>query len=274
MESRHPTTSASGSLGARPLRPDHEQTRRWRARRAALTRASPNDRAGLLAVQAREVRRSILRTIAGAGFGHVGGDLSVVDILTVLFEAVLAVDPSDAGAAERDRFILSKGHCAASLYCVLAQAGLFSPGELATFMASGSPLNGHPSRLLVPGVEASTGSLGHGLPVAVGTALGLRLRGHSSRVFVVLGDGELQEGSNWEALMAASHFKLSNLTVVIDRNHLQQGDRTERTNALEPLTAKLTAFGLQVREVDGHDHLELLEALTSSPGAGTVGFSV
>lgn len=197
-----------------------------------------------------------------AQMGHIGGDFSVADILTVLFDAVLNLDPLHPGAAGTDRFILSKGHCAASLYTVLAETGFFSTEVLSSFMQPMSPLNGHPNRNYVPGIETNTGPLGHGLPVAVGLALGFRLSGHTrSRVFVVLGDGEMQEGSNWEALMAAAHHNLTNLTAIIDRNWLQQGDRTEATNRLEPLADKLAAFGLEVREVDGHDHLALLETL-------------
>lgn len=200
--------------------------------------------------------------------GHVGGDFSVADILAVLFEAVLDIDPMDPAAPGKDRFILSKGHCAASLYTVLAETGYFSRKTLDTFMQPMSPLNGHPNRNYVPGIETNTGPLGHGLPVAVGIALGFKLSGRqSSRVFVVLGDGEMQEGSNWEALMAAAHHNLSNLTVIVDRNGLQQGDRTESTNRLEPLADKLVAFGLEMRDVDGHDHLALLDTLTP-PGDG------
>jgi len=216
---------------------------------------------------AADVRASVVRMIARAKLGHVGGDLSVTDILTTLYFGVLRVDPRDPTWADRDRFILSKGHCSAALYSVLAEAGFFSEELLADFMAPMSPLNGHPNRSKVPGVEANTGPLGHGMPVAVGCAIAAKLSGSSRRVFVVVGDGELQEGSNWEAAMTAGHRQLANLTAVVDRNGLQQGARTEATNRLEPLADKWRAFGWEVIEVDGHDHAALLEALERAPGA-------
>lgn len=160
--------------------------------------------------------------------------------------------------------MLSKGHCAAALYSTLAHCGFFHTGELDTFMAPLSALNGHPNKIKVPGVETNTGALGHGFPVATGCALGAKLDGATWRTVVVLGDGELQEGSNWEAAMTASHYGLSSLTVVIDRNRLQQGARTEETKTLEPLGDKWRSFGWEVREVDGHDHLALLKALERS----------
>ena len=215
-----------------------------------------------------DIRRSVVTMIEHAGLGHVGGDLSVTDILVTCFWGVLAVDPERPGWPQRDRFVLSKGHCAAALYSTLAHSGFFPSSELASFMSPLSPLNGHPNRLKVPGVEASTGPLGHGFPIAAGCALAAALGGESWRTVVVLGDGELQEGSNWEAAMTAAHYGLSSLTAVVDRNRLQQGARTEDTNRLEPLADKWRSFGWEVRDVDGHDHLALLEALApSSSGA-------
>lgn len=199
-----------------------------------------------------------------AQLGHVGGDMSVTDILATLFGAVLEVDPEQPQAPDRDRFILSKGHCAAALYSTLAWCGYFPESELRSFTAPLSALNGHPDRRKVPGVETNTGPLGHGFPVAVGCALAARLRGSISRTVVVLGDGEMQEGSNWEAAMTAGHHGLSSLTAIVDRNRLQQGARTEETVALDPLDAKWAAFGWEVRVVDGHDHLALLEAVRPS----------
>jgi transketolase len=215
-----------------------------------------------LADEAREVRKRIIVTIGKAGLGHVGGDLSVTDILTTLFFGVLDVDPRDPRKADRDRFILSKGHCAAALYTVLARRGFFEEAELDTFMKPLSRLNGHPNRRKVPGVEANTGPLGHGLPIAAGAAMGARLRGKDWRTFCVVGDGELQEGSNWEAAMFAGHQQLSNLTLIVDRNGLQQGARVDDTNDLSPLGEKFAAFGWEVRDIDGHDHAALLDALT------------
>ncbi|MEV0388462.1 transketolase [Nonomuraea sp. NPDC050643] len=213
---------------------------------------------------AAEVRRSIVRTIDRARMGHIGGDLSVTDILVACFYGVLSVDPERPRWAGRDRFVLSKGHCAAALYSTLAHCGFFATAELDTFMAPLSALNGHPNRIKVPGVETNTGALGHGLPVAAGCALAAKIDGASWRTFVVLGDGELQEGSNWEAAMAASHHGLSSLTAIIDRNRLQQGARTEETNALGALDDKWRSFGWEVREVDGHDHLALMRAMSGS----------
>ncbi|MDQ1701617.1 MAG: transketolase [Frankiaceae bacterium] len=246
------------------LASDPTRIAEWRTLRASLAGADAATRARLLAEAADASRRLILRTISKAGLGHVGGDLSVIDILTCLYGAVLSVDPADPTAADRDRFILSKGHCAGALYVTLAQTGFFSPDELVTFMAPLSPLNGHPDRSKVPGVETNTGPLGHGLPVAVGTAIAAKLVGSARRVYVVLGDGELQEGSNWEAAMAAGHRHLDNLVAVVDRNRLQQGAGTEETNALEPLADKWRAFGWRVEEVDGHDHGQLVDALTAA----------
>src|SRR4051794_28458743 len=176
-----------------------------------------------LEAMAADVRRAVVTMVDRAGLGHIGGDLSVTDILVTLFGAVLDVDPADPARADRDRFILSKGHCAGALYATLAHCGFFPRSELATFMAPLSALNGHPNRTKVPGVETNTGPLGHGFPVAVGCALAARLRGLSYRTFVVLGDGELQEGSNWEAAMTAAHYDLDTLTAIVDRNRLQQG---------------------------------------------------
>nr|WP_322100060.1 transketolase [Geminicoccus roseus] len=215
---------------------------------------------------AREVRLNVLTTIGEAGMGHVGGDLSVTDILTTLFFDVLKLDPARPDWADRDRFILSKGHCAVALYSVLALRGFIEPELLPTFGKPLSVLNGHPNRRKVPGVEANTGPLGHGLPIAVGCAIAARLSGRDWRTFVVLGDGELQEGSNWEAAMAAGHRGLGSLTAIVDRNRFQQGAGTEATNRLEPLADKWRAFGWDVHEVDGHDHAALLEVLRPAPG--------
>jgi transketolase len=243
---------------------DEDQVARWRAFRSSLAPLPVEEQAARLSARSDEARRSIVEMIAGAGAGHIGGDLSVVDVLTTLFGAVVDIDPADPARADRDRVILSKGHCAAAFYTTLASAGYFSPAELASFMKPLSDLNGHPANTKVPGVETSTGPLGHGLPFAVGAALAVRQRGLASRVFVILGDGEMQEGSNWEALMSAAHFRLDNLTAVVDRNRLQQGARTEETNRLDPLPERLAAFGWEVREIDGHDFTALLAALQPS----------
>jgi transketolase len=238
----------------------------WHEFRTELAAAAPEQRRELLRRRANESRVTDVRMIGAAGLGHVGGDLSVLDILTTLYFAVLRVDPQQPEWPDRDRLVLSKGHTAGALYTTLAAAGFFDAEELKTFAGPLSPLNGHPNRTKVPGVETNTGPLGHGLPVSVGMALAGRLAGSGRHVYVVLGDGELQEGSNWEAAMTAGHRRLSNLTAVVDRNRLQQGARTEATNTLDPLDAKWRAFGWDVVEVDGHDHSALFDAFTAPRG--------
>ena len=213
-----------------------------------------------------EVRRLALRAALGHE-GHTGGDFSAADILATLYFAVLRVDPSNAEDPERDRFILSKGHAAGALYATLALADFIPVGELDTYLHAESRLSGHPSRRHLPIIEASTGPLGHGLPVAVGTALAGRLAGSTRRTFVLTGDGELDEGSNWEALMLAAHHRLALLTLIVDRNGLQQTTPTETTVRLEPLAAKFKAFGWAVQSVDGHNPAELIRALSSRPDA-------
>ncbi len=197
--------------------------------------------------------------------GHPGGDLSAADILTVLYFDILLVDARNPRAPDRDRFILSKGHCSALLYSTLAEAGFFPREQLATYMKPLSMLNGHPDRNKLPGIEANTGPLGHGLPIGVGCAKAAKITGAAWKTFVLTGDGELQEGSNWEAAMSASHFGLDNLTVIVDRNRLQQGDTTENTITMEPLAERWRAFGWTVREVDGHDVAALADTLRAVP---------
>jgi len=219
---------------------------------------------------AAAIRRRNLQMVYTAKLGHIGGDFSATDILVTLYFAVLNVDPRRPDDPERDRFILSKGHAAVALYTTLAHRGFIPLEQLDTFAQPLSRLNGHPDRTKVPGVETNTGPLGHGLPVAVGAALAQELQGRSWRVFALTGDGELQEGSNWEAAMSAAHYRLDNLTVIVDRNRLQQGDWTEQTMHLEPLADKWAAFGWSVAEVDGHDIAQLLETFARVPlAAGT-----
>jgi transketolase len=214
---------------------------------------------------ARVVRRNSLQMVHAARVGHPGGDLSAADILAALFFGVLRIDPLNPRRPDRDRFIMSKGHCSAALYATLAEAGFFPRERLAEYMKPLSMLNGHPDRNKVPGVEANTGPLGHGLPIGVGAAKAAKITGAAWKTFVLTGDGELQEGSNWEAAMAASQFRLDNLTVIVDRNRLQQGDETERTVALEPLAERWRSFGWAVVELDGHDMLALIETLRGVP---------
>lgn len=206
------------------------------------------------------MRRRLLKMIVDAGQGHPGGDLSATDIIASIYFDTLRIDPADPTAADRDRFIMSKGHCTGALYSALAGRGLFPKEELDTYLAPRSRLNGHPNRTYLPGVETNTGPLGHGLPVGVGIAVAGQIDGTDHRTFVLTGDGELQEGSMWEAAMFAGHRGLGKLTVIVDRNRLQQGAKTEDTNGLEPLADKWRAFGWDVVGVDGHDHAALLTA--------------
>lgn len=210
--------------------------------------------------RARAARRDSLRMVFEARQGHPGGDMSVADILATLYLGVLRVDPKAPRAPDRDRLILSKGHASGALYATLAEAGFIPVDMLHTYMKPLSMLNGHPNRNYVPGVEANTGPLGHGLPIAVGVALAGKMDRAAYRVFVITGDGELQEGSNWEAAMAAGHHKLANLTLIIDRNTLQQGARVAEINDVEPLADKFRAFRWNVVDVDGHDPGSLLDA--------------
>ncbi len=235
-----------------------------------MSRSATRDATRTLSVDelhrlAYDFRIHDLQMIHGAGMGHTGGDMSAMDILTVLYFRVLDVDPSDPMDPERDRFVMSKGHCSGALYTTLAHAGFFPTEELASYMKPMSRLNGHPDRTKVPGVETNTGPLGHGLPVALGMALGARLQKRAWRTFVLTGDGELQEGSNWEAAMNAAQHGLDNLTLIVDRNRLQQGDAVANTVELDPLTDKFAAFGWEVREVDGHDFDALAAVLGTTP---------
>jgi transketolase len=215
--------------------------------------------------RATEIRRRDIQMVVEAGNGHIGGDFSATDVLATLYFGVLKVDPARPDDPQRDRFILSKGHCAGALYTTLAHRGFFPVEELHTFMAPLSRLNGHPDRNKVPGVETNTGPLGHGLPVGVGAAIGAQIDGARWRTFVLTGDGELQEGSNWEAAMTAGHRGLDHLTVIVDRNRFQQGDATENTVRLDPLADRWRAFGWAVTEVDGHDHAVLLDLFNRLP---------
>jgi transketolase len=217
-----------------------------------------------IAEAARQIRIQDLKLVHYGGAGHIGGDFSAIDILAILYGAVLNTAPDMVGDPERDRFILSKGHVAGALYTTLAAFGFLPVKELATFLKPLSALNGHPSRK-VSGIEANTGPLGHGLPIAVGHAVAAQLDASPRRTYVLTGDGELQEGSNWEAMMAASQRKLDRLTVIVDRNRLQQGAAVSETNDIEPLDAKARAFGFAVVEVDGHDHGTLYDVLSAVP---------
>jgi len=214
-----------------------------------------------LQAKAREIRLADLKTVYQAGAGHIGGEMSAIDILTALYFHTLNLDPEQPDSPTRDRFILSKGHTACALYTTLAFRGFIDKTQLKSFLKPLSALNGHPDRNKVPGVETNTGALGHGLPIAVGMAKAAQLSGEDWRVFVLCGDGELQEGSNWEAAMAAAQFKLDNLVLIIDHNRLQQGARVADTNGLVPLAEKFAAFGWATTSIDGHDIAKICDAL-------------
>jgi transketolase len=216
---------------------------------------------------ALRIRRHVLRMAHASRGSHVASGLSVADILAVLLGEVLRLDPARPDWPERDRFILSKGHAAAALYAVLAEMGFFSVARLADFQAEGADLLGHASHD-VPGVEFSTGSLGHGLSVGAGMALFAKRTGAAWRTVVVLGDGEMNEGSNWEAMMFAAHHGLDNLSAVMDTNKIQGFGNTGEVLDLEPLADKWRAFGWAVDEVDGHD-LDALRRSLAAQGAGT-----
>ncbi len=211
---------------------------------------------------ASRAREHALGMVHHAGAAHIGAALSVIDILAVLYSGVTNVNPSEPTWESRDRLLLSKGHAGVGLYAVLGECGFFPISEFASYGQDGSRLMGHASHY-VPGVELSTGSLGHGLPVACGLAIGLRKIG--SRVFCVLSDGELNEGSNWEAILFAGHHRLGNLVAIVDYNRIQSLGRTEDVLELEPLDAKFEAFGWRVVLVDGHDHEELRRELAREP---------
>lgn len=211
-----------------------------------------------------QYRKRILSIIKTANAGHTAGSLSCIDILNVLYNHTLNVAPDAFDSPDRDRFIQSKGHSVEALYSVLADRGFFPQEALDSFEKYGSHFVGHPTKK-VHGIEQNTGALGHGLPIAVGTALAGKMDERSYRVFTLLGDGELAEGSNWEAMIAAAHYKLDNLIVIIDRNGLQITGKTEDVMTLEPLEDKFRAFGMAVRSVFGNDIEELINVFDKLP---------
>jgi transketolase len=213
-----------------------------------------------------QYRKTVLAIIKRAGAGHTGGSLSSIDILNVLYNQILRLSPATFQDAHRDRFVQSKGHSVEALYTVLADRGFFPESELQTLNRYGSDFIGHPTRH-VNGVEQNTGALGHGMSFAVGLALAGKIDRQNYRVFTLVGDGELAEGSNWEAAMCAGHYRLDNLVVIVDRNGLQITGPTEEVVRLEPLHEKFAAFGFGVRECDGNSIPELLGHLKSVPFA-------
>jgi transketolase len=217
-----------------------------------------------LLAEALNVRRNIWRAFRTAGSGHVGGSSSAADLLAALYFHFLKLRPEQPEWRGRDRFVLSKGHANAALASVLAQAGFFPESMLDDFYGYESLMGMHPD-IKLAGVEMSTGGLGHGLSVGVGMALGGRMQKRDFRTVVMLGDGELQEGSNWEAAMAAAHFRLSSLTAIVDFNKIQQSNHVQEVLGLEPLADKWRAFGWAVREIDGHDMAEIVAAFDDLP---------
>lgn len=217
-----------------------------------------------LATQTRQYRRDTWRALHAAGSGHMGGSLSAAEVLVSLYFHVLRYRVDDPHWPDRDRFVLSKGHANAGYAAVLAEAGFFSDGELDRFNHLNAPLGMHPS-MKVPGVEMNTGALGHGLAVGVGMALGARITGRGYRTFVMLGDGELHEGSVWEAAQLAAHQRLSSLCAIVDRNRVGQSGHVAELVDIEPLADKWRAFGFDVREVDGHDLVQLVDAFDALP---------
>ena len=226
-----------------------------------------------LQLKAVALRRSMLKLIVGAGAGHTGGGLSSMDILNVLYNRVLNVLPETFANPHRDRYVQSKGHCVEALYAVLSDRGFFPASDLDTVCHYQSHYVGHPTRH-IPGIEMNTGALGHGLPICIGMALAGKMDTASYRVFTLLGDGELAEGSNWEAGLAAAHYKLDNLTAILDHNTLQITGHTRDVMSNEPLDEKWRSFGWNVRSVNGHDYAELTKALSDPPEPGKPTFII
>ena len=230
--------------------------------------SSPGGRQGAedLSKKSVEYRKNILKYIYHANAGHTGGSLSCIDILNVLYNAVMNVCPATFGSPDRDRYIQSKGHSVEALFVVLADKGFFPESDLETLCKYGSHYIGHPTRK-VAGIEQNTGALGHGLPISVGTAIAGKMDDKVYRVFTLLGDGELPEGSNWEAALTAAHYGLDNLCAIIDNNKLQITGPTAEVCNTEPIDAKFESFGWAVRHVDGHDLDALKETFDALPFA-------
>jgi len=214
---------------------------------------------------ASDIRKKIVNMVYRGKSCHAGTSLSTADLLTVLYFKIMNHNPKNPSDPKRDRFILSKGHGCTALYATLATAGYFPEERLEDYLKDGSPFTGHVNHIGIPGVEMSTGSLGHGLPVAVGMALAAKRDGKSHRVFVILSDGEMDEGSTWEAILGAANFGLDNLIAIVDYNKIQSFGRVEEIMPLEPLVDKWEAFNWSVKEVNGHDYDDLIPALSELP---------
>ena len=213
----------------------------------------------------KNIRKKILQMAFRAKAGHIASALSIADILTVLYSGILKISPNDYSNENRDRFILSKGHAVMALYATLAERGFFPEKDIENYCKDGSMMPGHSTKNSVPGIEVSTGSLGHGLPMACGISLAGKKDGKDYRVFVLMGDGEMDEGTTWEASLFAAHHKLDNLTLIVDYNKLQLFGKTNEVLNLEPLVKKLESFGWSVREINGHSHSEIESVLSIVP---------
>jgi len=222
------------------------------------------DKLKQLKITATKIRKHIIDEVYHAASGHPGGSLSCTDILTILYFHEMRVDPENPNWPDRDRFVLSKGHCAPALYATLAERGFFPVEELIKFRSIESYLQGHPSMKDVPGVDMSTGSLGQGISASVGMALAGKLDNKDYRVYALLGDGELQEGQVWEALMSAAHYKLDNLTAFLDHNGLQIDGKITEVMSPEPVVDKFKAFGWNVIIIDGHDYDQIINAIETA----------
>lgn len=229
-----------------------------------MSKLTPSQRTSLK-YKASWVRRKIVEMICQGEGGHLGGAMSCVDMLVALYFEILRVDPGNPYWEERDRFILSAGHKCLALYATMALRGYFNEEKLFTYGTFNSPLPGHPDRHKLSGIEANTGSLGHGFPIGCGMALASKMDAKKWRVFVLLGDGEIEEGTIWESAAAASKYKLDNLVAIVDKNGLQIQGSTGEVMSMEPLAEKWKSFGWQVREVDGHDFDHIFAALTDIP---------
>jgi len=217
-----------------------------------------------LELTSKKLRRRILNVATGKG-GHIGGSFSALDIILTLYKNVLNINLEDPKWSERDRFILSKGHCSLALYAVLEEIGFLEPNELDNYTLKGSRLAGHAEHFEIPAIEMTTGSLGHGISCAAGMALAAKISGNNWKVFCVVGDGECNEGSVWETLLFAAQQNLKNLIIIVDNNKMESLDLTKNILSIEPLAEKFTSFNFEVREIDGHNYKEIFVALTTQP---------
>jgi len=267
MTMSHPVLTSSGAESMVEPPVAVTETQGGGRQRTEQRTATSSHQVGAVSTEALawRIRRSTLDMVQRAKTSHIGSIFSIADIVAVLYGSILKVDPSKPGSPTRDRFILSKGHAGGALYAALAEVGFFAKSDLERYCINGSLLSGHISHKGIPGIELSTGSLGHGLSVATGMALSAKKRKLGHRVWVLMSDGECDEGSNWEAFLLAAHHGLDNLIAIIDFNKLQSLRSVEDTLRLEPLADKLRAFGWSVEEVDGHDHSALNKRLRALP---------